>query len=85
MQQKWLEKFKISIIEKDFSEIERLLDEMPEIKSINDLRTSVALINEAKKLLAQEQNLLRENMAKIQKSKQFLSQTHEEERFSQSC
>jgi len=85
LQQKWLEKFKISIIEKDFSEIERLLDEMPEIKSINDLRTSVALINEAKKLLAQEQNLLRENMAKIQKSKQFLSQTHEEERFSQSC
>ena len=85
MQQKWLEKFKVSIIDKDFSEIERLLEEMPEIKSINDLRTSVALINEAKKLLAQEQNLLRENMAKIQKSKQFLSQTHEEERFSQSC
>ncbi len=85
MQKKWLETFKVSIIEKDFTKIERLLEEMPEIKSINDLRTSVALINEAKKLLAHEQSILRENMAKIQKSKQFLSQNAEEERFSESC
>ena len=85
MQKKWLEKFKISIIEKDFAKIERLLEEMPEIKSINDLRTSVALINEAKKLLAHEQSVLRENMAKIQKSREFLSQNREEEHFSESC
>jgi hypothetical protein len=83
---KWLEDFKISIIEKDFEKIERLLNEMPEIKSINDLKTSVALINEAKKLLAQEQNILRENMTKIQKSKKFLTQSsYKEENFSKSC
>lgn len=85
MHLKWLEDFKISIIEKDFEKIQTLLDEMPEIKSIDDLRTSVALINEAKKLLAQEQQILRENMAKVQKSKKFLSTYHEEEKFSQSC
>ncbi len=85
MQLKWLEDFKISIIEKDFEKIEKLLEEMPEIKSINDLKTSVALINEAKKLLTHEQRRLRENMAKIQKSKKFLSQHTEEEYFSKSC
>ena len=85
MQLKWLEDFKISIIEKDFSRIERLLEEMPEIKSINELRTSVALINEAKKLLAQEQRVLREKMVKIQKSKQFLAHTAEEESFNENC
>jgi len=85
LQKKWLEDFKIAIIEKDFTNIEKLLEQMPEIKSINDLRTSVALINEAKKLLAQEQNILRENMEKVKKSKQFLSQTAEEEHFSKSC
>jgi hypothetical protein len=85
LQSKWLEDFKVSIIEKDFEKIERLLNEMPEIKSINDLKTSVALINEAKKLLAQEQNLLRENMTKIQKSKKFLAQSYEEENFTESC
>ena len=85
MQKKWLETFKVSIIEKDFAKIERLLEEMPEIKSINDLRTSVALINEAKKLLAHEQSILRENMAKIQKSRQFLSQNAEEARLSERC
>jgi len=85
LQSKWLEAFKIAIVEKNFAQIETLLEEMPEIKSIGDLKTSVALINEAKKLLAQEQHQLRENMSKIQKSKQFLNQSVEEERFSKSC
>jgi hypothetical protein len=85
LQQKWLEDFKIAIIEKNFEQIETLLAQMPEIKSINDLKSSVALINEAKKLLAQEQKILRENMDKIQKSKKFLSNHHKEERFSKSC
>jgi regulator of replication initiation timing len=84
LQQKWLEDFKIAIIEKNFEKIENLLEEMPEIKSIGDLKTSVALINEAKKLLASEQSRLKENMAKIQKSKKFL-QTREEHTFSKSC
>lgn len=83
MQSKWLEAFKIAIIEKDFVRIEALLAQMPEIKSINDLKTSVALINEAKTLLAQEQTQLREKMQKIQKSKQFLNQYVEEGSFSQ--
>lgn len=83
MQSKWLEDFKISIIEKDFARIEALLAQMPEIKSINDLKTSVALINEAKKLLAQEQTQLREKMQKIQKSKQFLNHYVEERNFSE--
>lgn len=83
MQSKWLEDFKIAIIEKDFARIEALLAQMPEIKSINDLKTSVALINEAKKLLAQEQTQLREKMQKIQKSKQFLNHYVEERNFSE--
>ncbi len=85
MQLKWLDDFKIAIIEKNFDKIGTLLEEMPEIKSINDLKTSVALINEAKKLLAKEQQTLRENMEKVQKSKKFLATYHEEERFSKSC
>ena len=84
MQQKWLEAFKIAIIEKNFEKIETLLEEMPEIKSIGDLKTSVALINEAKKLLAQEQTQLKEKMGKIQKSKQFLA-SEESHSFSKSC
>jgi len=85
LQLKWLDDFKIAIIEKNFEKIEKLLDEMPEIKSINDLKTSVALINEAKRLLAKEQQILREDMEKVQKSKKFFSSYHQEERFSKSC
>ncbi len=84
MSTKWLEKFKIAIIEKDFERLETLLDEMPEIKDINQLRSAVSLINESKKLIAKEQKVLKENMSKIQKGKKFLNTYHQETTFSES-
>ncbi len=85
MHTKWLENFKIAIIEQNFPKLEELLESMPEIKSINDLKTTVALINEAKKLLANEQKILKENMAKINKSKKFFDNLTNESSFSKSC
>jgi len=81
---KWLEEFKIAIIKRDFERLEILLDEMPEIKDINQLRSAVSLINESKKLIAKEQKVLKENMEKIQKGKKFLNTYHEEATFSES-
>jgi len=81
---KWLEKFKVAIIEKDFEKLEILLDEMPEIKKIEELKNTVALINEAKKLISEEQKLLRDSMAKVKKSKHFLTNYVEEVKFSES-
>jgi len=81
---KWLEKFKIAIIEKDFEKLEQLLEQMPEIKDINQLRSAVSLINESKKLIAKEQRVLKQNMAKIQKSKNFVNTYTEESSFSES-
>ncbi len=85
MHTKWLDNFKISVVEKNFSKMEELLESMPEIKSINDLKTAVALINEAKKLLAIEQKALKENMAKVNKSKKFFENVVNESSFSKSC
>ncbi len=84
MSTKWLEKFKIAIIEKDFEKLEQLLEQMPEIKDINQLRSAVSLINESKKLIAKEQRVLKQNMAKIQKSKNFVNTYTEESSFSES-
>jgi len=84
LQLKWLDDFKAAIIEKDFDRIELLLSQMPDFKSINDLKTGVALINEAKKLLIAEQKVLRENMEKIKKSREFLK-NEPQHSFSESC
>ncbi len=84
MQLKWLDDFKAAIIEKDFERIEQLLSQMPDFKSINELKTGVALINEAKKLLIAEQKVLRENMEKIKKSREFLK-NESRHSFSESC
>ncbi len=85
MHTKWLENFKIAIIEQNFTKLEELLEDMPDIKSINDLKTAVALINEAKKLIAFEQKILKENMAKVNKSKKFFDNLPQENSFSESC
>ncbi len=83
MNTKWLDNFKIAIIEKDFESLESLLDSMPEIKKIEELKSTVALINEAKRLIAQEQKSLQSNMTKIKKSRHFLSSYVEETKFSE--
>lgn len=69
---KWLEEFKIAVIEEDSIKVDALLKEIPEFKKIEEMREAYALIGEAKKKFENEQKHMQEKMNKMQKAKKFL-------------
>ena len=70
---KWLDKFKIALIEEDIDTVNTLINEMPEFKKIDDMRSAYILIGEAKDRFKQEQLSIFKQMSKIQKAKKFLN------------
>jgi len=70
---KWLNSFKIAIIEEDVQKVDSLLNDVPEFKRIDDMREAFALISCAKQKFENEQSIIQEKMNKIKKGKKFLS------------
>ena len=70
---KWLNSFKIAIIEEDVQKVDSLLNDVPEFKRIDDMREAFALIGCAKQKFENEQSIIQEKMNKIKKGKKFLS------------
>jgi hypothetical protein len=68
---KWLESFKIAIIEEDITSIDSHLKEIPEFKKIEHMREAYALIEEAKSRFEKEQTLMKDKMNKMQHAKKF--------------
>ncbi len=68
----WLSEFKRAVIEKEFEKISSLLKDLPNIKSKDEAKAVLALINEAKNYLLKEREQIRKQMQNIQKTKKFL-------------
>ncbi len=69
---KWLNRFKIALIEEDVSKVDMLLKDIPEFKKIDDLRSAYNLINSAKNRFEKEKFETKLKMNKIKKARKFL-------------
>lgn len=72
MHTKWLERFKIALIEEDVTKIDVLLLDIPEFKKIDDLKMAYTLIQTAKEKFEKEKFETKLKMSKIKKAKKFL-------------
>jgi len=70
---KWLERFKIALIEEDIRKVDVLLLDIPEFKKIDDLREAYTLIQAAKDKFEKEKSKTKSKMNKIKKAKKFLN------------
>ena len=71
----WRTKLQIAIIEKNPQEISRLVSEMPEFESVDEMKAASALIKEALKLLHKLKDETGEALVKLKKHKDFLAAT----------
>jgi len=71
--QSWLNQFKIAIIDKDIQKMDELNSSMPEFETLKQIYEAQAYIQQAIQIIMDKQSELRENMAKIQKTKKFLN------------
>lgn len=78
---KWLNSFKIALIEEDIKRIDTLLSEIPEFRKIEDMRAAYTLIGEAKKKFEDEQENIQKKMNKMQQAKKFLTVKVRESKF----
>ncbi len=73
MQKKsWISNLKLSIINKNFTQIEKLSKNIPHFKTLDESRKALALIKEANTLIKNEQQQILSQMEKLKKTKKFL-------------
>ena len=73
MQKKsWISELKLSIINKNFTQIEKLSKNIPQFTTLYESQEALALINKANDLLKNEQKLILSQMEKLKKTKKFL-------------
>ncbi|PHS56716.1 MAG: hypothetical protein COB17_08395 [Sulfurimonas sp.] len=71
----WLNKLKIAIIEKDADKLEKLLEDIPNPKSINEAQEALFLLNEATDMMHILKDETSESMLKIKKNLSFIHST----------
>ena len=69
---KWLDEFKIAVIEEDISKIETLIDNIPQFHDIKSSELALTLINEARVIIKRQKDDALSQMQKIQKTKKFV-------------
>ena len=73
MQKKsWISKLKLSIINKNFDQIEKLSKNIPIFTTLKESQEALTLIVEANKILKNEQQQILSQMEKLKKTKKFL-------------
>jgi hypothetical protein len=83
---RWLDEFKCSIIEQDIDTIIKLVNNPIFFKDISaDEKVEIqALLNVATKLIKSKQNIIKEELDKIEKTKNFLKQDIKTSKFDMS-
>jgi hypothetical protein len=83
---RWLDEFKCSIIEQDIDTIIKLVNNPISFKDISaDEKVEIqALLNVATKLIKSKQNVIKEELDKIEKTKNFLKQDIKTSKFDMS-
>jgi len=69
---KWLNEFKIALIEENDTKISSLLSSMPSFNTIEEAQEAMALIDQARKTYISKKERLAEQMRQIETSKKFL-------------
>ena len=68
---KWLENFKIAVIEEDFEIIGEMVNAMPIFDTLKQNEEALALVKEANQRATKQRELLLEQMKKAQNAKKF--------------
>ena len=71
---KWLEDFKLALIEEDFTAIETLIDDIPEFPDIDSSKLALTFIEQAREVISKQKNEALLQMQKIQKTKKFIKE-----------
>lgn len=68
----WLKELKIAVIDRDIYKIQKLIQNVPEIKELSIAKEALALITQAIAIVDEEKKKTLEIMNKIKKTKAFL-------------
>ncbi len=64
----WNRSFEIALIKEDINTIDVLLEEIPEFKKIEDMRTAYTLIGEIKQKFENKQLIIQRKMNRLQQA-----------------
>ena len=67
----WISDLKLSIVNKNFIQIEKLSKNIPHFETLDENQEALALINEANTLIKNEQQQILSQMEKLKKTKKF--------------
>lgn len=71
----WTKELKIAIIEEDELKIEKIISELPQFNSLEQMDEAAHLMKAAHKLLSEKKDELASKLVKIKKQKEFLNST----------
>ncbi len=69
---KWLEEFKIAIIEENEKQIKELIDKMPPFEKLEHMQEAFSLISEAILVINSKKEKIQKDMNQLKKAKSFL-------------
>ncbi|WP_300367364.1 hypothetical protein [Hydrogenimonas sp.] len=69
----WLDDFKIALIEEDEERLSSLITSMPNFETIDEMKSAMHLIDQAKTLFEKKKESLAKQMKEIEASKKFLT------------
>jgi len=73
----WLNQLKIAIVEKNIERLSKLMDDIPQLETLEERTEALYLIKEASALVSSLQNDASVAMKQIQKNLNFLKSTQE--------
>ncbi len=65
----WIELFKLALTRKDVISIDKLVQDVPEFRRMEDMRTAYTLIEEVKQTFEKEQHIIQQKMNHMQHQK----------------
>jgi len=61
----WIELFKLALTRRDIITIDKLVNDIPEFRKMEDMRTAYKLIGEVKQTFEREQHIIQQKMNKM--------------------
>jgi len=68
----WLKELKIAVVQKDVEQVEKLLEDIPSLDNIQEIKEAVYLLEEAKSIVQDLKNDTAKSMAQMKKNIDFL-------------
>lgn len=69
----WIKELKIALVEEDELKIEKLIQGLPQFETIEEMKETAYLMQEAHNFLSAEKDKLAGKLVKIKKQKEFLN------------